>query len=52
MIEYNPIFGKETAQAVKDHLDGKTVEKDIEIESKTFDAASAKEALDNNTRAY
>ncbi len=25
---------------------------DIEIESKTFDAASAKEALDNNTRAY
>ena len=29
-----------------------TVEKDIEIESKTFDAASAKEALDNNTRAY
>ena len=52
VIEYNPIFGKETAQAVKDYLDGKTVEKDIEIESKTFDAASAKEALDNNTRAY
>jgi len=39
VIEYNPIFGKETAQAVKDYLDGKTVEKDIEIESKTFDAA-------------
>ncbi len=52
VIEYNPIFGKETAQAVKDYLDGKTVEKDIEIESKTFDAASAKEALDNNTRVY
>ena len=52
VIEYNPIFGKETAQAVKDYLDGKTVEKDIEIESKTFEAASAKEALDNNTRAY
>ena len=52
VIEYNPIFGKETAQAVKDYLDGKTVEKDIEIESKTFDAVSAKEALDNNTRAY
>ena len=34
------------------YLDGKTVEKDIEIESKTFEAASAKEALDNNTRAY
>lgn len=33
VIEYNPIFGKETAQAVKDYLDGKTVEKDIEIES-------------------
>ena len=32
VIEYNPIFGKETAQAVKDYLDGKTVEKDIEDE--------------------
>ncbi|MBT1173021.1 ABC transporter substrate-binding protein [Bifidobacterium sp. MA2] len=52
VIEYNPIFGKETAQAVKDHLDGKKVEKDIQIESKTFDAASAKEALDSGSRAY
>ena len=52
LVDDTPIFGKETAQAVKDYLDGKTVEKDIEIESKTFDAASAKEALDNNTRAY
>ncbi len=52
VIEYNPIFGKETANAVKDYLGGKSVEKDIEIESKTFDAASAKEALDAGTRAY
>ena len=52
VIEYNPIFGKETANAVKDYLDGKSVESDIEIESKTFDAASAKEALDAGTRAY
>ena len=51
-IEYNPIFGKETAQAVKDYLDGKDVESDIQIESKTFDATSAKEALDSNSRAY
>lgn len=52
VIEYNPIFGKETAQAVKDKLDGKTPKADIQIESKTFDAASAKEALDSNSRAY
>lgn len=52
VIEYNPIFGKETAQAVKDYLDGKTVEKDIQIDSKTFDATSAKEDLDNGSRAY
>ena len=52
LIEYNPIFGKETANAVKDYLDGKSVESDIEIESKTFDADSAKEALDAGTRAY
>ncbi|KFI55497.1 sugar ABC transporter substrate-binding protein [Bifidobacterium callitrichos] len=52
VIEYNPIFGKETAQAVKDYLDGKKVEADIQIESKTFDAASAKEALDSGSRAY
>ena len=52
VIEYNPIFGKEPANAVKDYLGGKSVEKDIEIESKTFDAASAKEALDAGTRAY
>ena len=52
VIEYNPIFGKETANAVKDYLDGKSVESDIEIESKTFDADSAKEALDAGTRAY
>ncbi|NMM98349.1 substrate-binding domain-containing protein [Bifidobacterium olomucense] len=52
VIEYNPIFGKETAQAVKDYLDGKKIEKNIEIDSKTFDATSAKEALDNGTRAY
>ena len=52
VIEYNPIFGKETAQAVKDYLDGKDVESDIQIESKTFDATSAKEALDSNSRAY
>lgn len=42
VIEYNPIFGKETANAVKDYLGGKSVEKDIEIRSKTFDAASAR----------
>jgi simple sugar transport system substrate-binding protein len=52
VIEYNPIFGKETAQAVKDYLDGKDVEKDILIESKTFDAASAKTAIDSGERAY
>ncbi|KFI97895.1 sugar ABC transporter substrate-binding protein [Bifidobacterium stellenboschense] len=52
VIEYNPIFGKETAQAVKDYLDGKDVKSDIQIESKTFDATSAKEALDSNSRAY
>lgn len=52
VIEYNPIFGKETAQAVSDYLDGKDVQADIEIESKVFDAASAKEALDAGTRAY
>ena len=52
VIEYNPIFGKETAQAVKDYLDGKDVEKDIQIESKTFDADSAKKALDSGERAY
>ena len=52
VIEYNPIFGEETANAVKDYLDGKSVESDIEIESKTFDADSAKEALDAGTRAY
>ena len=52
VIEYNPIFGKETANAVKDYLGGKSVEKDIEIESKTFDAASAKEAQYAGTRAY
>ena len=51
-LSNNPIFGKETANAVKDYLGGKSVEKDIEIESKTFDAASAKEALDAGTRAY
>ncbi|MCH4158993.1 MAG: substrate-binding domain-containing protein [Bifidobacterium minimum] len=52
VIEYNPIFGKETANAVKDYLAGKTVKKDIVIDSKTFDAASAKAALDAGTRAY
>ena len=52
VIEYNPIFGEETANAVKDYLDGNDVEKDIVIDSKTFDAASAKEALDAGTRAY
>lgn len=52
VIEYNPIFGEETANAVKDYLAGKTVPKDIVIDSKTFDAASAKEALDAGTRAY
>lgn len=52
VIEYNPIFGEQTATAVKDYLDGKTVESDIVIDSQTFDAASAKEALDAGTRAY
>ncbi|PJM72547.1 sugar ABC transporter substrate-binding protein [Bifidobacterium primatium] len=52
VIEYNPIFGKETAQAVKDKLDGKTPEADIQIESKTFDAAAAKKALDSGERKY
>ena len=31
---------------------GKTVEQELDISYTTFDAASAKEALDNNTRAY
>ncbi|PJM76256.1 substrate-binding domain-containing protein [Bifidobacterium simiarum] len=52
VIEYNPIFGKETAQAVKDKLDGKTPKADIQIDSKTFDKAAAKEALDSGERAY
>lgn len=52
VIEYNPIFGEETANAVKDYLDGNEIEADIVIDSKTFDAESAKEALDAGTRAY
>lgn len=52
VIEYNPIFGEETANAVKGYLDTKKVEADIEIESKTFDAESAKAALESGTRAY
>lgn len=52
VIEYNPIFGEETANAVKDHFAGKKVEPNIVIDSKTFDAAAAKEALDAGTRAY
>lgn len=51
-IEYNPIFGKETAQAVKDYLDGKEVEKNIEIESKTFTKDEAQAALDSGERQY
>ncbi|WEV71837.1 substrate-binding domain-containing protein [Bifidobacterium sp. ESL0790] len=51
-IEYNPIFGKETAKAVKDKLDGKKVQKNIVIDSKVFDPAAAKQALDAGTRVY
>lgn len=51
-IEYNPIFGKETAQAVKDYLDGKDVESNIEIESKTFTKDEAQAALDSGERQY
>ena len=51
-IEYNPIFGKETAQAVKDYLDGKDVEANIEIESKTFTKDEAQAALDSGERQY
>lgn len=52
VIEYNPIFGETTATAVKDYLDGKKIESNYEIESKTFTLESAKEALDAGTRAY
>lgn len=51
-IEYNPIFGAETAQAVKDYLDGKEVEANIEIESKTFTQQEAQDALDSGERQY
>lgn len=51
-IEYNPIFGKETANAVKDKLAGKKVEKNIVIDSKVFDPTAAKQALDAGTRTY
>ena len=51
-IEYNPIFGKETAQAVQDYLDGKDVEPNIEIESKTFTKDEAQAALDSGERQY
>ncbi|NMM92824.1 sugar ABC transporter substrate-binding protein [Bifidobacterium sp. DSM 109957] len=51
-IEYNPIFGKETAQAVKDYLDGKDVEANIEIDSKTFTKEEAQAALDSGERQY
>nr|WP_236023657.1 ABC transporter substrate-binding protein [Bifidobacterium miconis] len=51
-IEYNPIFGKETAQAVQDYLDGKDVEPNIEIESKTFTKEEAQAALDSGERQY
>ena len=51
-IEYNPLFGKETANVVKDYLDGKKVEKNIEIESKTFTPEEAQKALDSGERKY
>jgi simple sugar transport system substrate-binding protein len=52
VIEYNPIFGEETANAVKDYLAGKKVEKDILIDSKSFTPEEAKAALDAGTRTY
>lgn len=52
VIEYNPLFGELTAKVVKDHLAGKSVEKDYVVESKTFDAESAKTALSDGSRKY
>jgi len=51
-IETNPLFGKLTAQAVKDHLDGEQVKANNIVASETFDRAQAKAALDSGERQY
>ncbi|MCI1659775.1 ABC transporter substrate-binding protein [Bifidobacterium psychraerophilum] len=47
VIEYNPIFGEVAAQTVSDILDGKTVDKDIVVESKVFTAEEAAKVIDS-----
>nr|WP_076389940.1 ABC transporter substrate-binding protein [Vaginimicrobium propionicum] len=50
VIEYNPIFGKEVVDVVKDLLAGKDVEKQIEVESGAFEKADAEPII--NERPY
>ena len=49
-IEYNPIFGQEAVDTVKKLLAGKSVEKDIKVDSQVFDKASAEKVI--SSRPY